>query len=125
LSNIETFYDVMRRQGITRRSFMKYCTLTASALGLGPPSCRRSRTRWKPAAHAGDLAARAGMHLLLGKLHPLGAHPLVKDVVLSMISLDYETRADGRRRAAAERALEESMEIATATTSSPSRATRP
>jgi hydrogenase small subunit len=36
LSNLETFYDVMRRQGITRRSFMKYCTLTASALGLGP-----------------------------------------------------------------------------------------
>ncbi len=33
---IETFYDVMRRQGITRRSFMKYCSLTAAALGLGP-----------------------------------------------------------------------------------------
>jgi len=32
----ETFYDVMRRQGITRRSFLKYCSLTASALGLGP-----------------------------------------------------------------------------------------
>ena len=36
MSQIETFYDVMRRQGITRRSFMKYCTLTATALGLGP-----------------------------------------------------------------------------------------
>ena len=32
----ETFYEVMRRQGITRRSFMKYCSLTAAALGLGP-----------------------------------------------------------------------------------------
>ncbi|MCW8950390.1 MAG: twin-arginine translocation signal domain-containing protein, partial [Sedimenticola sp.] len=32
----ETFYEVMRRQGITRRSFLKYCSLTASALGLGP-----------------------------------------------------------------------------------------
>ena len=33
---IETFYDVMRRQGITRRSFLKYCSLTAAAMGLGP-----------------------------------------------------------------------------------------
>ncbi|MCU7935317.1 MAG: nickel-dependent hydrogenase large subunit [Candidatus Thiodiazotropha sp. (ex Dulcina madagascariensis)] len=32
----ETFYDVMRRQGITHRSFLKFCSLTASALGLGP-----------------------------------------------------------------------------------------
>ncbi|MCG7937122.1 MAG: twin-arginine translocation signal domain-containing protein, partial [Candidatus Thiodiazotropha taylori] len=31
----ETFYQVMRRQGITRRSFLKFCSLTASALGLG------------------------------------------------------------------------------------------
>ena len=34
MSHIETFYEVMRRQGITRRSFMKYCSLTAAALGL-------------------------------------------------------------------------------------------
>lgn len=32
----ETFYDVMRRQGITRRSFLKYCSLAAGALGLSP-----------------------------------------------------------------------------------------
>ena len=32
----ESFYDVMRWQGITRRSFLKYCSLTAAALGLGP-----------------------------------------------------------------------------------------
>lgn len=31
----ETFYEVMRRQGITRRSFLKFCSLTAAALGLG------------------------------------------------------------------------------------------
>ena len=31
----ETFYEVLRRQGITRRSFMKFCSLTASTLCLG------------------------------------------------------------------------------------------
>ncbi len=33
---METFYEVMRRQGISRRSFLKYCSLTATSLGLGP-----------------------------------------------------------------------------------------
>ena len=32
----ETFYEVMRRQGITRRSYLKFCSLTAASLGLGP-----------------------------------------------------------------------------------------
>ena len=32
----ETFYDVMRRHGVTRRSFLKFCSLTAAGLGLGP-----------------------------------------------------------------------------------------
>ena len=32
----ETFYEVMRRHGVTRRSFLKFCSLTAAGLGLGP-----------------------------------------------------------------------------------------
>ena len=28
----ETFYDVMRRHGVTRRSFLKFCSLTAAGL---------------------------------------------------------------------------------------------
>ena len=39
----DTFYDVMRKQGITRRSFLKFCSLTAAAMGLSP-------------AHAGKIA---------------------------------------------------------------------
>ena len=30
---METFYEVMRRQGISRRSFLKYGSLTATSLG--------------------------------------------------------------------------------------------
>ena len=32
---LETYYDLMRRQGISRRSFLKFCSLTAASLGLG------------------------------------------------------------------------------------------
>lgn len=33
---IETFYEVVRRQGISCRSSLKCCLLTATSLGLGP-----------------------------------------------------------------------------------------
>ena len=50
---VETFYEVMRRQGITRRSFLKYCSLTAASLGLGPAFVPRIAAR-TPAGRWGD-----------------------------------------------------------------------
>ena len=87
---IETFYDVMRRQGITRRSFLKYCSLTAAAMGLGPAFAPKI-------AHAMESKPRIPVLWLHGlectccsESFIRSAHPLVKDVVLSMISLDYQ-----------------------------------
>ncbi len=33
MSATETFYDVIRRQGVTRRSFTKFCSLTSASMG--------------------------------------------------------------------------------------------
>lgn len=86
----ETFYEVMRRQGITRRSFLKYCSLTASALGLGPAFAPQI-------AHAMETKPRIPILWLHGlectccsESFIRSAHPLAKDVVLSMVSLDYD-----------------------------------
>jgi len=86
----ETFYDVIRRQGITRRSFLKFCTLTASSLGLGPSMVGKI-------AHAMETKPRIPVLWLHGlectccsESFIRSAHPLVKDVVLSMLSLDYD-----------------------------------
>ena len=87
---IETFYDVMRRQGITRRSFLKYCSLTAAAMGLGPAFVPKI-------AHALETKPRIPVLWLHGlectccsESFIRSGHPLVKDVILSMISLDYD-----------------------------------
>ena len=87
---IETFYDVMRRQGITRRSFLKFCSLTAAALGLSPAFVPKI-------AHAMETKPRIPVLWLHGlectccsESFIRSAHPLAKDVVLSMISLDYD-----------------------------------
>ncbi|MBK1674529.1 uptake hydrogenase small subunit [Ectothiorhodospira shaposhnikovii] len=110
MSNTETFYQVMRRQGITRRSFMKYCSLTAAALGLGPAYALQI-------AHAMETKQRTPVIWLNGlectccsESFIRSAHPLVKDVVLSMISLDYNELLMASAGHQAQAALEASME---------------
>ena len=87
---METFYDVIRRHKITRRNFLKFCSLTATALGLGPTGVARI-------AHALETKPRTPVVWLHGlectccsESFIRSAHPLAKDVVLSMLSLDYD-----------------------------------
>ena len=110
MSQIETFYEVMRRQGITRRSFMKYCSLTAAALGLGPSFVPKI-------AHAMETKPRTPVIWVHGlectccsESFIRSAHPLAKDVVLSMISLDYDDTLMAAAGHAAEAALEDTIE---------------
>ena len=86
----ETFYEVIRRQGITRRSFTRFCSLTAASLGLAPAAAPRI-------AHALETKPRLPIIWMHGlectccsESFIRSAHPLAKDVVLSMISLDYD-----------------------------------
>ena len=86
----ETFYDVMRRQGITRRSFLKFCSLTASSLGLGPAMVPRIAEAMESKPRIPVLWLRGLECTCCSESFIRSAHPLVRDVVLSMISLDYD-----------------------------------
>ncbi|MDO9709332.1 hydrogenase small subunit [Paracraurococcus lichenis] len=90
MAHQETFYDVIRRQGISRRSFQKFCALTAASLGLAPSYAAKI-------AHAMETKPRIPVLWLHGlectccsESFIRSAHPLARDVVLSMISLDYD-----------------------------------
>ena len=106
---METFYEVMRRQGISRRSFLKYCSLTATSLGLGASFVPQI-------AHAMETKPRTPVLWLHGlectccsESFIRSAHPLAKDVVLSMISLDYDDTLMAAAGHQAEAILEEIM----------------
>ncbi len=107
MARLETFYDVIRRQGISRRNFMKFCSLTAASLGLGPAFVPKI-------AHAMETKPRIPVLWLHGlectccsESFIRSAHPLVKDVVLSMISLDYDDTLMASAGHQAEAILEE------------------
>ena len=105
----ETFYEVMRRQGITRRSYVKFCSLTAASLGLAPA--------FAPIiAHALETKPRTPVLWLHGlectcctESFIRSAHPLAKDVILSMVSLDYDDTIMAAAGHQAEAALEQVM----------------
>jgi len=87
---METFYQAMRRQGVTRRSFLKFCSLTATSLGLGSAFVPRI-------AYALETKPRIPVIWLHGlectcctESFIRSAHPLAKDAILSLISLDYD-----------------------------------
>ena len=110
MPQIETFCEVMRRQGFTRRSFMKYCALTASAPGLGPGFIPQI-------AHAMETKPRTPVIWVNGpectcgsESFIRGAHPLAKDVVLTMISLDYQDTLMATAGHQAEAALEDTIQ---------------
>jgi hydrogenase small subunit len=86
----ETFYDVMRRQGITRRSFLKFCSLTAAALGLGPSFAPEIARAMESKPRIPVLWLHGLECTCCSESFIRSAHPLAKDVILSMISLDYD-----------------------------------
>lgn len=107
MARVETFYELLRRQGVSRRSFTKFCSLTAASLGLAPALAPK-------VAHAMETKPRIPVLWLHGlectccsESFIRSAHPLVKDVVLSMISLDYDDTIMAAAGHQAEKCLED------------------
>ena len=106
---IETYYGLMRRQGISRRSFLKFCSLTAASLGLGDAGAQQI-------AKAMEIKPRTPVVWLHGlectccsEAFIRSAHPLTKDVVLSMLSLDYDDTLMAAAGYQAEQQLEDTI----------------
>ena len=108
-THFETQYEALRRQGVSRRSFLQFCSLTAASLGLG-------------SAGAAEIAEamQTKPRLPVVWLHGLECtcctesfirsyHPVAKDLVLSMISLDYDDTIMAAAGHQAEAALEETI----------------
>lgn len=86
---IETLYDVMRQQGITRRSFLKFCSLTAASLGLSPAQAQEIAKKLETKPRLPVIWLEGLECTCCTESFIRSAHPLAKDVVLSTISLDY------------------------------------
>jgi hydrogenase small subunit len=84
----DTFYHQLRRRGLSRRAFLKFCTVTASALALPPEAAR---------VMAQTLASTRPTVIWLSFQECTGCTesvtrsytPTLESLILSQISLDY------------------------------------
>jgi hydrogenase small subunit len=86
----ETFYELLSNKGIARRDFLKFCSFSAALLGL-------SASVTPKIVHAMENKPRIPVLWLHGlectcctESFIRSAHPLTKDVLLAMLSLDYD-----------------------------------
>ncbi|MDH4189725.1 MAG: hydrogenase small subunit [Betaproteobacteria bacterium] len=85
----ETFYELLRRQGITRRSFLKYCSLTAASLGLAPSLAPTIAQALETKPRLPVIWIEGLECTCCSESFIRSAHPLAKDAILSLLSLDY------------------------------------
>ncbi|MCL2074977.1 MAG: hydrogenase small subunit [Betaproteobacteria bacterium] len=85
----ETFYEALRRKGITRRSFLKFCSLTATSLGLSAGAASQIAKAMETKPRIPVLWLHGLECTCCTESFIRSAHPLTSDVVLSMLSLDY------------------------------------
>ena len=106
---LETSYELMRRQGITRRSFLKFCSLTAASLGLGDAGAQQIAKALETKPRTPVIWLHGLECTCCSESFIRSAHPLAKDIVLSMISLDYDDTLMAAAGHQAEEALEQTI----------------
>lgn len=108
--SLPTTYEVLQDRGVTRRDFLKYCSLMAVAMGLAPGAelaiAQALETKPRlPVLWINGLSCSCCTESFLRTAHPLAA-----DIILSMIALDYQDTIMAAAGYQAEAAYEETIE---------------
>jgi len=85
-----TTYDVLRKHGVDRRSFLKFCTQTAAAMGLGAALVPKIVDAMETKPRIPVLWLHGLECTCCSESFIRSAHPIAQDVVLNMVSLDYD-----------------------------------
>ena len=84
-----TVYEQILARGVPRREFLKFCAWMAACMGLGPDGLAQVvQALETQAPPAGGLAAFPRVHVLQ-RVVPAHVHPIVADILLDKLSLDY------------------------------------
>jgi hydrogenase small subunit len=85
----ETFYEAVRRNGVSRRDFLRFCATTTALLGLDQAALaqvvKALESTSRPPIYWMNFAACTCCSESLIK----SSHPLISDTILNIISLDY------------------------------------
>jgi len=83
-------YDVLKRHGVDRRTFLKFCTTISAAMGLEAVMVPRVIEAMEKKPRIPVLWLHGLECTCCSESFIRSAHPVAQDVVLNMISLDYD-----------------------------------
>jgi hydrogenase small subunit len=83
-------YDVLRRHGVDRRTFLKFCTTTAATLGLEASMVPKVVAAMTEKPRLPVLWLHGLECTCCSESFIRSSHPIAQDVILNMISLDYD-----------------------------------
>ncbi len=85
-----TTYDVLQKHGVDRRSFLKFCTQTAAAMGLSAALVPKIVEAMETKPRIPVLWLHGLECTCCSESFIRSAHPIAQDIVLNLISLDYD-----------------------------------
>ena len=85
-----TTYQVLQRHGVDRRSFLRFCTQSAAALGLSAAFVPKVVEAMEAKPRIPVLWLHGLECTCCSESFIRSSHPIAQDVVLNMISLDYD-----------------------------------
>ena len=110
IAHEKTHYEVLCQRGIDRRTFLKFCSMTAVALGLGPLGHLEIAEAMQTKPHLPVLWINGLSCSCCTESFIRTSHPLASDIILSMIALDYQDTIMAAAGEQANQALDEAIE---------------
>ena len=89
-SSFLTTYDVLRQHGVARRDFIKFCVTTAAALGLEASMVPKVVSAMETKPRIPVIWLHGLECTCCSESFIRSSHPIAQDVILNMISLDYD-----------------------------------
>ncbi len=104
-----SLWDVMRDKGYSRRDFMQFCTFAATAAGLGTQATAAVAKAFEKKDRPPVLWLHFQECTCCSESFIRASHPLVADVLLDAISLDYQETLQAAAGHAAEKCKSDVM----------------
>ena len=85
-----TTYELLQKHGVDRRSFLKFCSQTAAALGLSAALVPKVVEAMETKPRVPVLWLHGLECTCCSESFIRSSHPIAQDIILNMISLDYD-----------------------------------
>lgn len=109
-SKMPTYYDEVRRKGYSRRDFVKFCTMMAAYMGLAESGIGQVAKALQQTPRLPVIWLHFQECTCCSESFIRSSHPMVADILLDQISLDYSETLMAASGFQAEAAMKNTME---------------